>query len=114
MEMRSCPRELKDLLKVIYKLSDSEIEVFYYLCSNKSIKVKNLAKKLGKSRSTTQRILKTLLSAGLVKRESQIYPGSKKGRYYSYSLAPKEELKERIKEKIKNWKEVKFEVLKSL
>lgn len=112
--MRPCPVELKDLLGVIYKLSDSEIEVFYYLCSNEDKRVNGLADELNKSRSTMQRILKTLLSAGLVNRGSHTYPGSKKGRYYTYSLSDKEKLKDNMRDKIRNWKEKKFEVLSEL
>lgn len=113
-KMKTCPEELKDLFRTIYNLSDSEIEVFYYLCNKGGQKVVDIAEGLNRSRSTTQKILKTLLTVGIIERESRTYPGSKKGRYYVYSLANKEELKENVKEKVIEWKEKKFEVLDEL
>lgn len=107
-----CPGEIKELLKVLYNLSGSETEVLYYLCNNEA-KASEIAEELGKDRSTIQRYLSKLRSTGLVKRESLVEEG-KKGRSYVYSISDKSEMKNKIHERMDEWKKEKMEVLEDI
>jgi len=107
-----CPREIKDLLKVLYNLSPSETEVMYYLCDNEA-RASDIGEELGKDRSTVQRYLSKLRSAGLVERESVVKEG-KKGRFYVYTVRDKEELKQKIENRLDTWKDEKLKVLEEI
>lgn len=107
-----CPREIKDLLKVLYNLSPSETEVMYYLCDNEA-RASDIGEELGKDRSTVQRYLSKLRSAGLVERESVVEEG-KKGRFYVYTVRDKEELKQKIENRLDTWKDEKLKVLEDI
>jgi predicted transcriptional regulator len=107
-----CPREIKDLLKVLYNLSPSETEVMYYLCDNEA-RASDIGEELGKDRSTVQRYLSKLRSAGLVERESVVKEG-KKGRFYVYTVRDKEELKQKIENRLDAWKDEKLRVLEEI
>lgn len=107
-----CPGEIKELLKVLYNLSGSETEVMYYLCDEEA-RASEIADDLGKDRSTIQRYLSTLRTAGLVERESAVKEG-KRGRYYVYSVPDKEELKSKIRERMEEWEKERLEVLEDL
>lgn len=107
-----CPSEIKQLLKVLYNLSSAETEVMYYLCSNDA-RASEIAEELGKDRSTVQRYLSKLRTTGLVERESVVEKG-KKGRYYVYSVPDKEEMKSKVREKMKEWEKDKLEVMGEL
>ena len=107
-----CPTEIKRLLKVLYNLSSSETEVMYYLCDNQA-RASDIAEELGKDRSTVQRYLSKLRTTGLVQRESKVDEG-KRGRYYIYSVPDKEEMKQKVKERMEEWEDQKLEVLEEL
>ncbi len=107
-----CPPEMQQLMKVLYNLSGSETEILYFLCGNDA-RVSEIAEELGKDRSTVQRYLSKLQSSGLVRREARVEEG-KKGRYFVYSVPDKERMKEKIAERMEEWKEEKFEVLEDI
>lgn len=107
-----CPTEIKQLLKVLYNLSSSETEVMYYLCNNEG-RASDIAEELDKDRSTVQRYLSKLRTAGLVERESIVEEG-KRGRYYIYSVPDKEEMKKKVRRRMKDWEEEKIQVLEQL
>ena len=107
-----CPGEMKELLKVLYNLSGSESEVMYYLCNNEA-RATEIAEELGKDRSTVQRYLSKLQSTGLVQRESKVEKG-KKGRYYIYRIKDKKQMKEEVKQRMKQWEKEKMEVLEDI
>jgi predicted transcriptional regulator len=107
-----CPTEIKQLLKVLYNLSTSETEVMYYLCNNEA-RASEIAEELGKDRSTIQRYLSKLRTTGLLERESIVEEG-KRGRYYIYSVPDKEEMKQKVRGRMKEWEEEKLEVLEDL
>lgn len=107
-----CPSEIKQLLKVLYNLSGSETEVMYYLCDNEA-RASEIAEELGKDRSTVQRYLSKLKSAGLVEREG-VTEKDKRGRYYVYSVPDKENLKEKIKRRMDEWEDEKMDVLEEM
>ena len=112
VRVMECPAEMKELLKVLYNLSSSETEVMYYLCSNDA-RATEIAEELGKDRSTVQRYLSKLRTAGLVKRESKVEEG-KRGRYYIYSIEDREELKQKIRDRMDEWEEEKLQVIEDL
>lgn len=107
-----CPPEMKELMKVLYNLSNSETEVLYYLCSNEA-RVSKIADELGKDRSTVQRYLSKLRSCGLVKRDSRVEDG-KKGRYFVYRVPDKQEMKEKIEVRMEEWKQEKFDAMEDI
>lgn len=107
-----CPTEIKQLLKTLYNLSASETEVMYFLCNNKG-RASEIAEELGKDRSTVQRYLSKLRTTGLVERESVVEEG-KKGRYYVYSVPNKKEMKQKVEQRMKEWKQERLEVLEKL
>jgi predicted transcriptional regulator len=107
-----CPSEMKELLKVLYNLSTSETEVMYYLCDNQA-RASEIADELDKDRSTVQRYLSKLRTTGLVERESVVESG-KKGRYYEYSVSDKEEMKDKVKNRMEEWEREKLEVLEDI
>ena len=104
-----CPTEIKELLKVLYNLSSAETEVLYFLCDNEA-RASEIAEELEKDRSTVQRYLSTLRTAGLVERES-ITGESKRGRYYVYEVSDKDKLKNKVKHRMDEWRDEKLEVL---
>ena len=107
-----CPSEIRRLMKVLYNLSASEAEVLYYLCADDA-RASVIAEELGKDRSTVQRYLSKLHSTGLVERESSVEEG-KRGRYYIYSVPDKEEMKEKVRDKLNEWENEKIDVLEEL
>lgn len=107
-----CPPKLKELLKVIYNLSGAETEVLVEICKEDS-RTSELAEKLGKDRTTVQRYLSTLATAGLVERTSVNEEGQR-GRYYVYSVPDKERLKKKIRARLDTWEDERLEVLEEL
>ncbi len=107
-----CPQEMQELMKVLYNLSGSETEILYLLCESEA-RVSKIAEELGKDRSTVQRYLSKLQSSGLVKREARV-EGGKKGRYFVYRVPDKEDMKEKIEQRMDEWREEKFEVLEEV
>lgn len=112
--MKKCPGDLRELLKTLYNLSHSEVDLFYYICNSKKKRVKEIAQDFNKDRSTIQRLLKTLYAANLVERKSETYPGNKKGRYYVYSIVDRSKLKKELKDRIETWSEKKKQVVDNI
>lgn len=107
-----CPTEIKELLKVLYNLSTSETEVMYFLCDEEA-RASEIAENLDKDRSTVQRYLSKLRATGLVKRESVVEEG-RKGRHYIYSVPDKDDMKEKVRERMREWEEEKLDVLNEI
>ena len=107
-----CPSEMKQLLKTLYNLSGSETEVLYYLCDNEG-RTSDIAEELGKDRTTVQRYLSKLMGTGLLERRSET-EGSDGGRYYIYRTTDKQELKQKVKDKMQRWEEDKIQVLEQI
>ncbi|MFB6144743.1 MAG: ArsR family transcriptional regulator [Candidatus Nanohaloarchaea archaeon] len=108
----NCPTEIKELLEVLYNLSGSETEVMYYLCDNKA-RASEIAGELGKDRSTIQRYLSKLRTAGLVERETVNEEG-KRGRYYVYSVPDKQKMKQRVRRRMEEWSDERLSALERL
>lgn len=104
-----CPRELEELLEVLYELSPRESEVLNYLCTQEA-RIDELSGLTGKDRSTVQKYLYSLRDSGLVKRKS-VTTDKGKGRYFVYYTEDVENLKEKIRERLEEWEEDKLEAL---
>lgn len=107
-----CPPELQELLKTLYDLSPQEAEVFTYLCDRET-RIREIAEAFGKDRSTIQRYVSTLRSADLVSRRS-VTTDSGKGRYFVYYVRDKDELKQKIRDRLEQWEEEKLARLDEL
>ncbi len=107
-----CSQELKDLLKTLYNFSPSESQILILLCEEKDMRIDEMAEKIGKDRSTVQRYISKLQATDLVKRNS-FTTEKGKGRYFRYFL-DKENVKNKILDRLENWKKEKEEEIKKL
>ncbi len=100
--MKKCPIELVKLMKLLYDLTQTEAEIFSFMCGNK-LTVKKLSALTMKERSVVQKILQKLYELNLVKR-------IKVGKEFYYSLEDtrkvKKILNERLREEIKRLRRV--------
>ncbi|MCJ7479189.1 MAG: MarR family transcriptional regulator [Candidatus Nanohaloarchaeota archaeon QJJ-7] len=106
-----CPPELTELLKTLYNLSPAESEVFASVCGEEWT-VEELSEALERDRSTVQRYLSSLQAAGLISRRTG--STSERGRSYVYFVSDKDELKDRIKQRLDDWEHEKVEKLEEL
>ncbi|MFP4045703.1 MAG: ArsR family transcriptional regulator [Candidatus Aenigmatarchaeota archaeon] len=109
---KTCPPELEELLKTIYSLSPQETEILSLLCEE-DLRVKEIAERTDKDRSTVQRYISTLRSAGLVSRRSENNKKGK-GRHFVYYIQDKDRLKRKIINRLEEWKREKMEILEDL
>jgi len=89
-ESRTC------LLACIFNLNCSEAEVYSALLGKSSADVEEIAKAVGKDRTTVYRALQSLMNRGLVRRECRILRGGG----YKYLYRPMDDLKELVKERM--------------
>jgi len=95
--------EPKQLLRCALAVRSSEIQAYFALLGGKRVRVEDMARKLGKSRATAQRLLQDLVSKGLaIRAESFIGRG---GYLYEYRAVPPEKVKETMKRIIDEWYE---------
>lgn len=89
------------ILESTLNLSHQESEVYFALQNHPYTGVNELARLTGKNVSGLNRVLKSLMSKGLVKREYRIL---KHGGYkYFYYPVPLEEIIPSIKEMVRDW-----------
>ena len=95
--------EPRQLLRCALAVRSSEIQAYFALLSEKRVRVEDMARKLGKSRATAQRLLQDLVSKGLaIRAESFIGRG---GYLYEYRAVPPEKVKKAMKRIIDEWYE---------
>jgi len=82
----------RDVLSCILGLSDIETRIFSLL-KEEELPVTEIAEKVDRDRSTVQRIVKNLISTGVVTRRSV---SLKKGRRYEYTAVPVTEVKKKL------------------
>ncbi|MCJ7450378.1 MAG: ArsR family transcriptional regulator [Candidatus Nanohaloarchaeota archaeon QJJ-9] len=111
MTEKTCPQDLKDLLKALYGFSSQEVETLNSLCGEER-RVEELADRLEKDRSTVQRYLSSLKAANLVERKSKVNKGGK-GRFYIYK-AEYSRVKKVIEARFQRWEKEKLESLESM
>lgn len=101
----------KEIIKNIFNLSDFEIDV-YFLLLNGIYMLKDIVDHFGRSKSSTQRAINTLLKRGLIERTAV---NSETGVIqYGYRAKPIPVVKEKIKELLKVWQEKIFSLIKSI
>jgi len=104
--------DIESILKCSFGLSDAELKVFIELlnCNKKKECVNNLAEKLGRDRSTIQKIVLRLSEVGLVLKEKKILKEG--GHIFYYIPLSKEELRKTMILTVEEWhKSVKNAIL---
>lgn len=89
-----------DLLCCAFGLRSSELDVFFSLVSGPKT-VETISERIGKDRSTVQRVLNKLHSKGLVKRDTRnIQRG---GYFYEYSAEDTDIVRDQILAQLEDW-----------
>ncbi len=115
LDCRKCDSpEFRELLSLFYHLSVSDIDVFFSLCSLGSGRIEDISLKMGKDKSTVQRCINRLYSAGLVTRESKCCIEGKKGRFFVYQAVSGDELKGLLSLVLNKWYKNRQDVIGSL
>jgi predicted transcriptional regulator len=89
-----------DLLCCAFGLRDSELDVYFALLSGLKT-VEDISEKVGKDRSTVQRVLNKLHSKGLVIRETQNIPRG--GYFYEYQAVESDQIRDQILKQLEEW-----------
>ncbi|MFW9957665.1 MAG: helix-turn-helix domain-containing protein [Candidatus Odinarchaeota archaeon] len=89
-----------DLLCCAFGLRTSELDVYFSLISGPKT-VEQIAERIGKDRSTVQRVLNKLHSKGLAKRESHRI--DRGGYFFRYSAVSTEVVREQILAQLEEW-----------
>ena len=89
-----------DLLCCAFGLRSSELDVYFSLISG-SKTVEQIAERIGKDRSTVQRVLKTLLEKKLVLREEHHI--DRGGYFYEYVAEESEVVRNQILSQLEDW-----------
>jgi predicted transcriptional regulator len=91
------------MLRNVMNLSETELEVYQRLLSSEGQRVSDMARVMGKDRSSIQRSLKNLMTAGLTRRETETIENG--GYYYSYEAVPPAQVKKELERCIEDWHE---------
>lgn len=97
-ELEGLGRE--DLLSSVFRLTDTEAKTYFTLVE-KSLNVQQLAERLGKDRSTSQKILRRLVSEGLAQRVRELHPNG--GMKYIYQAADFRDVKSKMAAAAESW-----------
>ncbi len=89
-----------DLLCCAFGLRNSELDVYFSLISGPKT-VEDIADRIGKDRSTVQRVLNKLHSKGLVKRETKTI--QRGGYFYEYHAEDTEVVRDQILAQLEDW-----------
>lgn len=90
----------QDLMRCALNLTALDVAVYFELL-NGEVTVKRLSDKLSRNRSTIQRALTNLISKGLAIREPKTMKNG--GYYFEYRAIPLKQVKETIREKVREW-----------
>jgi len=96
-EVSSC----QDLMRCAYNLSEFELDVYKRLSEVNPVRADDLAKLLGKERSTVYRALQKLMSCGMCYRQTKAL--GRGGYYHMYAAVERTELKRRLEQCVENW-----------
>lgn len=99
------------MLKCVWNLSKHDLKL-YKILLGKKMRADELAKIVGKDRSTVQRSLKRLLECMMIEREKRLLEDG--GYYYIYRGLPVNEIKERLRICIDRWYEEMREMVEKL
>lgn len=89
-----------DLLCCAFGLRSTEIDAYFALISGPKT-VKNIADRIGRDRSTVQRVLKKLKKMGLIDTEERTF--DRGGYYYVYRAISTEEVRQEILARLEQW-----------
>jgi predicted transcriptional regulator len=93
----------QDLMKCAYNLNEFELEVYRRLSETGPVRADDLAKLVGKERSTVYRTLQKLMSCGICYRETKAL--GRGGYYHVYVAIGRGELKKKLEQCVENWHE---------
>ncbi len=114
-DMKICDNaEVRELLSLFYRLSVADIDVFFAVCPLRAVRIEEISDKMGKDKSTVQRCINRLYSAGLITRESRCCTEGKKGRYFVYSIVSKDVLRDMLSLVLNKWYKNRQDVIGSL
>ena len=88
------------MLCCAFGLRDSELDVYFSLLSGLR-SVEDISEKVGKDRSTVQRVLNKLHTKGLVVRETQNIPRG--GYFYEYRAVESDQIRDQILAQLEEW-----------
>jgi predicted transcriptional regulator len=89
-----------DLLCCAFGLRNSELDVYFSLIAGPKT-VEQIVERIGKDRSTVQRVLNKLHSKGLAKRDTHTI--TRGGYYYEYSAEESEIVRDQILAQLEEW-----------
>lgn len=93
----------QDLMRCAYSLNEFEVHLYKKLSEVGPVRVDELAKHLGKERSTVYRALQKLMSCGMCYRETRAL--ERGGYYHVYLAADRTELRRKLEQCVSDWHE---------
>lgn len=97
------PESCSALLRNMLNLTETELRVYRLLLSSEGQRVSDMAKQVGRDRSSIQRALKNLMSTGLTKRRTETIKDG--GYYYAYEAVPPAQVRRELARCIEDWHE---------
>lgn len=101
-----------EIMRCALGVRTSEMEAYCSIVSGGPSTVHEVAERLGKSRSTAQRLLQSLVEKGLARREEKLIGLG--GYQYYYNPVPPDKMKEAVKENLERWYEKMLQELDGL
>ncbi|MGD2200260.1 MAG: helix-turn-helix domain-containing protein [Candidatus Bathyarchaeota archaeon] len=101
-----------EIMKCALGVRTTEIEAYCAIVTSEPSTVQEVAERLGKSRSTAQRLLQNLVEKGLARREERLIGLG--GYQYLYTPVPPEEMKTAVRSALDRWYERMLDELENL
>ena len=101
-----------EIMRCALGVRTTEMEAYCAIVSGGASTVQEVAERLGKSRSTSQRLLQNLVDKGLARREERLIGLG--GYKYVYTPVPPDRMKEAVKETLERWYERMLQELDNL
>lgn len=102
----------EDVIKCVFELNESDIQTYKKLKKIGKTRADDLAKKIGKDRSTIYRSLQKLTCCGICSKQTKII--DKGGYYHTYQCNDIGETKQRLEKHIDNWYKQMKQTIKNL
>ncbi|MEF8879877.1 MAG: helix-turn-helix domain-containing protein [Candidatus Thermoplasmatota archaeon] len=93
--------DCEDAIKCIFNLNERDIQIFKKLRETGEINASDLAKKVGKERSTVYRSLQKLEKCGMCVKETKTL--DRGGYYHIYKCSQTEKIKNKAKKCLNQW-----------
>ena len=91
----------EELIKCALGIKTTEIQAYCILVNKGPVTIQEATERLGRSRSTAQRLLQNLVEKGLATREEELIGLG--GYKYIYRAVPPERLKDSIRDTLDRW-----------